>query len=93
MIDATLCRSCTYRHPAGRIRRIETHISVIYLAERHAYKINKPVVLGFADFTRLTTRQRCCEDEVRSASPNVSRQAWCRSRAWGVVRGLEEIDA
>lgn len=65
MIDAALRRSCTYRHPAGRIRRIETHISVVYLAGRHAYKINKPVALGFADFTRLTTRQRCCEDEVR----------------------------
>ncbi len=65
MIDAALRRSCTYRHPAGRIRRIETHISVVYLAGRHAYKINKPVTLGFADFTRLTTRRRCCEDEVR----------------------------
>lgn len=65
MIDAALRRSCTYRHPAGRIRRIETHISVVYLAGRHAYKINKPVALGFVDFTRLTTRQHCCEEEVR----------------------------
>jgi len=64
-IDAALRRSCTYRHPAGRIRRIETHISVVYLAGRYAYKINKPVKLGFADFTRLTTRQQCCADEVR----------------------------
>ncbi|SOE97310.1 hypothetical protein SAMN05414139_10416 [Burkholderia sp. D7] len=65
MIDGALRRSCTYRHPAGRIRRIETHISVVYLAGRHAYKINKPVALGFADFTRLTTRQHSCEEEVR----------------------------
>ncbi len=64
-IDAALRRSCTYRHPAGRIRRIETHISVVYLAGRHAYKINKPVKLSFADFIRPTTRQQCCEDEVR----------------------------
>jgi aminoglycoside phosphotransferase family enzyme len=65
MIDAALRRACTYRHPAGRIRRIETHISVVYLAGRHGYKINKPVTLGFADFTGLTTRQQCCENEVR----------------------------
>jgi aminoglycoside phosphotransferase family enzyme/predicted kinase len=65
LIDAALSRSYTYRHPAGRIRRIETHISVVYLAGRYAYKINKPVTLGFADFTRLTTRQHCCKDEVR----------------------------
>lgn len=31
-IDRALQRSCTYRHPAGRIRRIETHISVIWRA-------------------------------------------------------------
>jgi aminoglycoside phosphotransferase family enzyme/predicted kinase len=64
-IDAALRRSCTYRHPAGHIRRIETHISVVYLAGRHAYKINKPVKLGVADFTTLPARQQCCEDEVR----------------------------
>jgi aminoglycoside phosphotransferase family enzyme/predicted kinase len=64
-IDAALRRACTYPHPAGRIRRIETHISVVYLAGRRAYKINKPVTLGFADFTGLTTRQQCCENEVR----------------------------
>jgi len=65
LIDTALRRACTYRHPAGQIRRIETHISVIYLAGRHAYKVNKPVTLSFADFTRLTTRQHCCEAEVR----------------------------
>lgn len=64
-IDRALQRPCSYRHPAGRIRRIETHISVIYLAGRYAYKLKKPVNLDFVDFTRLAARQRACGDEVR----------------------------
>ncbi|WP_407947701.1 hypothetical protein [Paraburkholderia solitsugae] len=64
-IDAVLQRPCSYRHPAGRIRRIETHISVIYLAGRFAYKIKKPVDLGFVDFTDVPARQHDCNEEVR----------------------------
>jgi uncharacterized protein len=64
-LDAALRRSCSYRHPAGRIRRIETHISVVYLAGRFAYKIKKPVDLGFVDFTRIEGRRRACHEECR----------------------------
>lgn len=64
-IDRALQRPCTYSHPAGRILRIETHISVIYLAGRYAYKLKKPVDPGFVDFTRPALRLRACKDEVR----------------------------
>jgi aminoglycoside phosphotransferase family enzyme/predicted kinase len=64
-LDVALRRACTYRHPAGRIVRIETHISVVYLAGRFAYKIIKPVAPGFADFTAADTRMRCSEAQVR----------------------------
>jgi aminoglycoside phosphotransferase family enzyme len=64
-VDAALRRSSTYPHPAGRIQRIETHISVIYLAGRFAYKIKKPVNPGFVDFTAPAARQQACRDEVR----------------------------
>jgi aminoglycoside phosphotransferase family enzyme/predicted kinase len=64
-IDQALQRPCSYRHPAGRIRRIETHISVIFLAGRYAYKLKKPVNPGFVDFTLPAVRQRACKDEVR----------------------------
>jgi aminoglycoside phosphotransferase family enzyme/predicted kinase len=64
-MDAALQRSCTYPHPAGSIRRIETHISVVYLVGRYAYKIKKPVNLGFVDFTGLEDRHRYCCDEQR----------------------------
>ncbi|MFM0053072.1 bifunctional aminoglycoside phosphotransferase/ATP-binding protein [Caballeronia grimmiae] len=58
-------RAATYPHPAGRIERVETHISIVYLAGRFAYKIKKPVDLGFVDFSRASARYRACEDECR----------------------------
>jgi aminoglycoside phosphotransferase family enzyme/predicted kinase len=49
----------------SRIEVIETHISTVLLTGEFAYKIKKPVDLGFLDFTTLERRRRCCEDEVR----------------------------
>jgi uncharacterized protein len=44
---------------------IETHISTVLLTGTHAYKIKKPVNLGFLDFSTLAQRKRCCNDELR----------------------------
>ena len=68
-IDSAMQRACTYRHPAGRIVRIKTHISIVYLAGRFAYKIIKPVAPGFADFTAPETRRRCCEAQLQLNRP------------------------
>ncbi len=43
----------------------QTHISVVFLAGPHAYKVKKPVVFGFLDFRTLDARRRDCEQEVR----------------------------
>jgi uncharacterized protein len=69
IVDAALRRAATYPHPAGRVVRIETHISVVYLAGRYAYKIMKPVNFGFVDFTSLDARRRCCEAEIHLNRP------------------------
>ncbi len=69
LVDAALSRASTYAHPAGRIVRIETHISVVYLAGRYAYKTMKPVDFGFVNFVRLDARLRCCEAEIRLNAP------------------------
>lgn len=69
LVDAALSRASTYAHPAGRIVRIETHISVVYLAGRYAYKIMKPVDFGFVNFVRLDARLRCCDAEIRLNAP------------------------
>ena len=54
-----------YPHPAGAVVHIETHISHVLLAGEYAYKIKKPVDLGFLDFTTLAARRFYCEEELR----------------------------
>jgi aminoglycoside phosphotransferase family enzyme len=43
----------------------ETHISWVILAEKHAYKIKKPVKFSFLDFSSLEKRKYYCEREVQ----------------------------
>jgi len=47
------------------IRHIETHISTVLLTGDYAYKIKKPVDLGFLDFSTLERRKHFCEEEIR----------------------------
>lgn len=54
-----------YDHAVKSIRLIETHISWVVLTGDFAYKIKKPVNFGFLDFSTLTKRRLCCEQELR----------------------------
>jgi len=54
-----------YPHPAEQISCIETHISWVILTGPYAYKIKKPVNLGFLDFSTLEKRGFYCEEELR----------------------------
>lgn len=49
----------------GQVRLLETHISWVLLAGQFAYKIKKPVSLGFLDFSSLEARHYYCEEEIR----------------------------
>ncbi|WP_010584986.1 bifunctional aminoglycoside phosphotransferase/ATP-binding protein [Schlesneria paludicola] len=55
----------TYPHPVQDIRLLETHISWVVLTGEWAYKLKKPVNLGFVDFTTLELRHAACEEELR----------------------------
>ncbi|RMG34652.1 MAG: aminoglycoside phosphotransferase [Gammaproteobacteria bacterium] len=46
-------------------RLIETHISWVLLGGGFAYKLKKPLDLGFLDFSTLEKRRRACEEEIR----------------------------
>ena len=48
-----------------QIEVLETHISWVILAGDYAYKIKKPVNLGFLDFSSLASRKHFCEEELR----------------------------
>ena len=59
-----MARPDFYPHPVGRIEQKETHISMVFLTGEYAYKIKKPVDLGFLDFSSRAKRKRYCELEV-----------------------------
>lgn len=64
MIEALL-KPEAYPHPVSRVQLIETHISWVLLTGRFAYKIKKPVELGFVQTGTLKQRLHCCHEELR----------------------------
>lgn len=44
---------------------VETHMSWVFLTERWAYKLKKPVRYDYLDFSTPEARRRDCEEEVR----------------------------
>jgi aminoglycoside phosphotransferase family enzyme/predicted kinase len=60
------------RHPeayphqtTAEIGLVETHISWIFLTGQFAYKLKKPVDLGFLDFSTFERRRHFCHEELR----------------------------
>lgn len=64
MIEALL-HPRAYPHPTGPIHLLETHISWVLLTGAFAYKVKKPVNLGFLDFSTLERRWHFCREELR----------------------------
>ena len=50
-------------HPQVAVR--ETHASWVFVAGDRAYKVKKPVALGFLDYGTLELRHDACREEVR----------------------------
>ena len=44
---------------------IETHMSWVFLTERHALKVKKPVRLPYVDYRTLARRRHSCDNELR----------------------------
>lgn len=72
-LDSSLIESLlhpeAYPHAVDSIEMIETHISWVILTGQYAYKIKKPIKLGFLDFRELGSRQFYCREEVRLNRP------------------------
>src|SRR5688572_10925408 len=55
-------------YPAPRpeaVSVVETHISMVFLAGETAWKVKRPVDLGFLDFRTLEQRRHFCQEELR----------------------------
>ena len=62
---AFLRQPTSFQEPTYRVEAIETHMSWVFLTDRHAYKLKKPVSYDFLDFSALDARRFYCEEEVR----------------------------
>ena len=47
------------------VETIETHMSWVFLTDRFAYKLRKPVRFDYLDFSTIDARRRDCEAEVQ----------------------------
>jgi aminoglycoside phosphotransferase family enzyme/predicted kinase len=62
---AEMCHPAAYPEPTALVDVRQTHISVVFLTDRFAYKIKKPVTLEYLDYSTLEKRRHWCEEEVR----------------------------
>lgn len=62
---AMLRRPRSYPGPPRAVEAIETHMSWVFLADDHVYKLKKPVRYDYLDFSTVAARRRYCVEEVR----------------------------
>jgi uncharacterized protein len=65
-LPQALLRPEAFPPPAPReISLRSTHASWVFLADDQVWKIKRPVMFGFLDYSDLERRRRFCEEEVR----------------------------
>lgn len=62
---AALSRPEAFPTPTPEVEVRQTHISMVFLGGEVAYKLKKPVNLGFLDYSTPELRRHFCEEEVR----------------------------
>lgn len=55
----------SYPEGPARVEPVETHMSWVFLTDRYAYKLKKPVRYAYLDFASVSARKTFCEAEVR----------------------------
>lgn len=60
-----LKRPESYPDSPRAVEALETHLAWVFLTDRHAYKLKKPVRLPFLDFRTTEARRLDAEEEVR----------------------------
>ncbi|MEE8202855.1 MAG: hypothetical protein V3R74_03775, partial [Alphaproteobacteria bacterium] len=62
---AFLASPAAYGAGVDAVERIDTHISVVFLAGTRAYKLKRAVRYDYVDFSGLELRRTACEAEIR----------------------------
>lgn len=88
-----------YRERPTRVEVIETHFAWVFLTERYAYKMKKPVQHASMDYRTLAARERGCRNELRlnrrlAPSVYIDVVALCRTRNGDLAlnRGKSVVD-
>jgi aminoglycoside phosphotransferase family enzyme len=61
---AALLKPAAYPEPTRQVALIQTHISWVFITDAFAYKLKKPVDLGFLNFTTLRRRHHYLNEEL-----------------------------
>jgi len=88
-IVAALRDPGAYPHPVAEVVHVQTHISHVFLAGPHVYKLKKAVVFPFLDFGTRAAREHFCREEVRlnrRLAPGVYLDVVPVVRAGGAIR-------
>lgn len=64
-IEKALLNPQTYPFQTKKIDLIQTHISWVFLTEKYAFKVKKPVNFGFLDFSTIEKRKYYCQRELK----------------------------
>jgi len=72
-----LRRREAYKERPSKVEVKETHISWVFLTDRFAYKLKKPVRFDFLDFSTPEARRLACEAELR-LNARLARSAYLR---------------
>jgi uncharacterized protein len=62
---AHLSRPESYPEKTAAVEVVQTHMSCVFLTDRHAWKLKKPVRHDYLDFSTLEARRADCEEELR----------------------------
>lgn len=60
-----LRKAAAYAERPQTVEAIETHMSWVFLTQRYAYKLKKPVRYDHLDFSTLAARRHDCTEELR----------------------------
>jgi aminoglycoside phosphotransferase family enzyme len=63
-IPSDLARPAAFPERTAKVELVQTHISFVFVADEHVYKVKKAVDFGFLDFSTRERRRRFCEAEV-----------------------------
>jgi len=60
-----LSKKEAYSEKIRKLEIKETHISLVFLNGKYAYKIKKPINLGFLDYNSIEKRKKFCNEELK----------------------------